>query len=202
MYRVLIFGDSVIAGRGVTKSQSWPVLLSDYLFNNKKFFVYELGINSENSTELLVRLRQEILSRVNKMSSDEKLIIILGIGLNDSKKALGALDTKKLVNDFSANLKKIFKICKHFSSKIILVGPNPVNDARMKELEIPLRNHFISEYSKTIEDVCLFEKASFINIFDFWSKKNYLKYLSDDGMHPSLRGHSIIYKIIAKNIIK
>lgn len=203
MYRVFILGDSVIAGRGVTKSQSWPILLSDYLFNdNQESFVYELGINGESSKGLLVRLRHEISSRVNKIRPDENLIIILGIGLNDSKEATSTLDIKKLIDNFSDNLKELLKICQYFSTKIIFVGPNPVSDSRMKELKIPLLNHFILEYSKAIEAVCILEKVSFINVFDIWPKKDYLRCLSDDGMHPNHFGHSNIYKIIAENITK
>jgi lysophospholipase L1-like esterase len=68
MYNILIFGDSIAAGRKVEKIKSWPLLLSQLLDIKDKDFtlVHNLSIPGETSSGVIKRFPIEAEARCKK----------------------------------------------------------------------------------------------------------------------------------------
>lgn len=87
MYNILIFGDSIAAGRRVEKMKSWPSLLTQFLDKKDKDFtlVHNLSIPGDSTNEVIKRFPVEAEVRCRKKYSGDHSSIIFAVGLNDTK---------------------------------------------------------------------------------------------------------------------
>jgi len=203
MHHILIFGDSIAAGRNVRKTKSWPFLLADLIDknNSKLALTHNLSIAGNTTTDLISRFSQEMRARYKNDSGDCHWVIF-AIGINDSKDIYKNSDRDASLVQFVSNLESLIKESKLFTDKICFIGLTPVDEIKMTNSSIPLTNKNIIEYNIGIKKICKNKDIPFVDIFDSWFSDKYLEFLGDDGIHPNEFGHKKIFEAIKKNYLK
>jgi lysophospholipase L1-like esterase len=203
---IIIFGDSIAYGAW-DEEGGWTQRLRSFLEENfsssdSYYTVYNLGIDAEYTETLIQRIKCESQPRIMKGDS----IFIYNIGINDSsfiKNSNAFLTTKE---KFEKNIQKIIEITKDFSTKIIFMGINPVEESKTNPIPWSksgksYNNERIKGYESILKKVCSKNNVHFIELFDKWSKVDYKKLL-DDGIHPNSKGHEKIFQAVKKYLIE
>lgn len=199
MYNILIFGDSIAAGRKVNKIDSWPFLLVQFLDKKDRDFtlVHNLGISGDSSKEVVERFSVEAESRCKRIYSNDRCSIIFAIGINDAKRVGFKNRCFTSKEKFRNNVNLLIKNAKKYTHHIIFVGLTPVDEQKTMILgNVYFFNKDIEVYEKIIGEECKKRNIIFVSIFEEWLKLDYLGLLSDDGIHPNKRGHQKIFKKI------
>lgn len=199
MYSILIFGDSITAGRCAEKNKIWVSRLVQFFDKKDKdsIIVYNLGVAGESSKELLKRFDIESRARTIRKSPDDTFLIIIAIGINDSKgiNSPDNFNTPKQI--FYKNIQKLIKIAKNYTDKLIFVGPTPVDENKTILFDdVYFLNKNIKKYNKDIKIICKNKKVTFVDILKDWSNKNYRNFLTADGVHSNELGHKKIFEKI------
>lgn len=198
MMNILIFGDSIVAGRGVAKSKSWVSLLCQYFDrqDNSNFLIYNLGIPGESTQEILKRTKAESRARNLHRSPADKTLIFFAVGLNDSKGLGSPQNFNTPLDVFNKNLKELIKIAKIFTLAPLFIGPTPVDEKKTAPIDgyTFFLNQNIKLLNDTIKRICNEEQLIFVEIFKEWSKENYKMFLFEDGVHLNVLGHQQIFQ--------
>ena len=207
MTRVLIFGDSIVQGYFDLQG-GWVQRLRAFVdkknLSGQKphYWVFNLGILGETSTDLLKRIESEIQAR---LEGQKNPLILIGIGGNDS--AFNNKTKSNWVNPkkFASNLKSLIKISRKFTNQIVFVGLTKHNESLVNpcpwDIKISYLNKNILEYNEIVKNVCLKENILFINLEDTLSKLDWDKFLVD-GVHPGSQGHEKIFQIIKSFLLE
>lgn len=195
---IFIFGASVEWGAWDKEKGGWAERLKVYLFNKSdNIFLYNLGIESNTTEDLLKRLDQEIAQRIY---SDEPKkygydpIVIFAIGKNDSIYIhKGPKDkTWVKIDQFEKNLNKLIEKARKFTDKIIFIGPAKVNESETipwEETGESYCNENIEKYNLIVEKICRENKVSFVKTIDLLDKNDL-----EDSLHPNSKGHQKIFE--------
>lgn len=106
---ILVFGDSLSAGYGLSASQSWPSLLQKRLTTERKnYFVVNASISGETSAGGLSRLPIAL-------AQHQPAIVIIELGANDGLRGLAVQDMQK-------NLNRMVALAKQHHAKVLLIG--------------------------------------------------------------------------------
>ena len=106
---ILIFGDSLSAGYGIAREQSWPALLQKKITSaGLNYTVVNASISGETTAGGLSRLPQAL-------SEHRPAIIIIALGANDGLRGL-PLDTMR------NNLRTMIHAAKNAKARILLIG--------------------------------------------------------------------------------
>jgi lysophospholipase L1-like esterase len=180
MFAITIFGDSIVFGRGDNKG--WVGRLKED-FQAKDYYnvVYNLGIPGDTSSTLLKRFDTECKARIQYSRKDDKHVLIIGIGINDSRLINKKPETS--LKKFESNIKQLVKKAKKYTENVIFIGLTQV-DERAKNYEgTSFSNDRIAKYNEIIkkQDVMFIEMP---------------KVSLDDGLHPDSKGYDKMYKII------
>jgi len=203
MFGILSFGDSITLGRGESPNIGWAGRLKKDIetqgFHN---CLFNLGIPGDTTTTLLKRIETEIKSRIRYNYSGDKYIIMIAIGINDSR-GLGSLSTLETKPElFKKNISRLITISKKYTKKVVIVGLTPVNEDFTNPFENTyFSNDLIREYDEILRKSAQKNKNHYINLFNTISRLNYKKLLVD-GIHPNKKGYEEIYKIIKKFLLK
>ncbi|MFH0852058.1 MAG: GDSL-type esterase/lipase family protein [bacterium] len=199
MHRILIFGDSIVAGKGVFKEKSWVSRLAKKLDDTNKYNIaYNLGVPGESTSELIERLELECKTRIEKQPKDDRFVIIFAIGINDSKSVgtIGSFKTPLIT--FSENINNLIQIAYKYSSHLIFIGLTPVDENKTTQIgSACFLNKNIKKYNEVIKNICAERKIVFAEVFEDWTRTDYKNFLSDDGIHPNELGHEKIFKKVA-----
>lgn len=201
MYNILIFGDSIAAGRKVKKESSWAGRLTEFFDEKDKDFtlVHNLSVPGHSTTEVVERFHIEAKARCEKVYPDDHCSIIFAAGINDIK-SIGSknnLSTDK--KEFKSNLKTLIKNSKKYTDHIAFIGLTPVNEQKAAPIgDTYFLNKNIKKYNKIIKDVCKENDIKFLEISRRWLETNYLRLLADDGVHPNKKGHQKIFEATKK----
>lgn len=199
MNNILIFGDSISAGKGVNKNKSWPSLLAQNFDNRDKYstIIYNLSIPGESTNEILLRFSAEVNARYISKSADNSYMIIFAIGINDAKSIGSPNKAITSVNDFNKNIKKLIKLARKYTNRIAFIGLTPVDESKAAQVDTYyFLNKNILNYNNNIKNICVDSKISFIEIARSYAKTNFKRYLANDGIHLNESGHKMIYKKI------
>jgi len=199
MYNILIFGDSISAGRRVDKIKSWPSLLSQALDIKDKDFtlVHNLSIPGESTNEVIRRFPVEAKARCKKIYPDDRASIIFAVGINDTKCINSKDNPVTKLEDFRKNISLLTKSAREYTNHIIFVGLTLVDEQKTAPIDnIYFLNDKIKTYNEIINEECQKRSIIFLNITEECSELNYLNLLSDDGIHPNEKGHQKIFEKI------
>jgi lysophospholipase L1-like esterase len=203
MFGILVFGDSISFGRGESPSIGWSGRLKNY-FEVQEFHncLYELGIPGDTTISLLQRFEIEIKSRINYIRQGDKFIVMIAIGINDSR-GLGSPNNLEIPpRKFESNISKLIQIAKKYTKDIVIIGLTPVDETLTNPFENTyFTNNRIKEYDMLLKKTSLNNKIYYINLFNPISKLNYKKLLAD-GVHPNKKGYQEIYTIIKEDLIR
>jgi len=106
---ILIFGDSLSAGYGISRDVSWANLLQQELKKtHSQYEVVNASISGETTSGGLRRIAKA-------MQAHQPALVILELGANDGLRGLSNSETEK-------NLDKIIKQVRSANAKVLLVG--------------------------------------------------------------------------------
>jgi acyl-CoA thioesterase-1 len=106
---ILVFGDSLSAGYGIPREQSWPVLLEQQLQKEgRSFTVVNASISGETSAGGRARF-------ATALDQFKPAIVILALGANDGLRGLSIAAMKE-------NLAAMIVQAKHHHARLLLVG--------------------------------------------------------------------------------
>ena len=107
--KILIFGDSLSSGYGISIEDSWPELLTKKIKKRKSILsVINRSISGETTSGGIRRL-PKLLSKISPH------IVIIELGANDALRGLPLSQTKK-------NLKKMVELSKRNGAKPLIIG--------------------------------------------------------------------------------
>jgi len=195
MHEITVFGDSITFGRGSQPEKGWCDKLKDY-FETKDYYncLFNLGIPGDTSKGLLRRFDAEASARITFKREEDRQIIIIAIGINDSRLNKGIAETEK--DEFQNNIRELIEKAKKYTKEIVFIGLTPVDEEKTLDYEgTTFTNKRIIEYNHIIRDNCLKENIHYINIIETLLKIDY-KELLDDGLHPNDKGYEKIFIII------
>ncbi|GIW65571.1 MAG: peptidase [Candidatus Parcubacteria bacterium] len=199
MYNILIFGDSIAAGRKVEKIKSWPSLLIQQFDKKDKDFTltHNLSISGESTNEVIKRLPIEAEARCRKIYPDDHSSIIFAVGINDTKCVESIDNPITNAEGFKNNIRLLIKNASKYTNHIIFVGLTPVDERKTTPLDnVYFLNEKIVTYEKIIGDECKKKNIAFLSIAEEWLRSDYLGLLSEDGIHPNEIGHRKIFEKI------
>lgn len=204
MPTILAFGDSITRGTGISRNGGWANLLRQYLDmenveNNKLFYdVYNLGIGGETSKSLLERIGDESKRRIWG-----KTATLIAVGINDSAWVIDKKRNWVSREEYGRNLKKIIKKAENFSHKIILIGPNPIDETKTSPASFDeTLNYFekdLKRYNNIMKNIASDNSILFINLID---QLDDFEDCTIDGLHPNDKGHEKMFEVIRKELIK
>ena len=204
MSRILVFGDSIAYGAWDTARGGWTDRLKVFCMERElenpefDYSVYNLGVSGNNSNNILKRTELEIKQRIWK---NKERIIIFEIGINDSQ--IGKIGIS--VELFKRNIEKLCGIASKYSSKIIFIGLNPIDDSKTNPIpwdkNMFYTNERVEKYNNIIKAICEENKIYFIDMFSEFSKTDYKKLL-EDGLHPNSLGHQKMFEIVKDFLVK
>lgn len=205
---ILCFGDSITYGNWDPRG-GWVGRLREYLdakslenytgadlYSTYYTLTYNLGIPGETSTILAERFEDELAVRYNP---DELNIILIAIGINDSRfyKSAGQHETN--IEDFRQNIWDLEEIAKKYTNDVAFIGLTPVDEARTDPLfwedDAVYKNEYIEKYDAVIKDFCESRKVPFVDVFSAMKNLEVAK-LMEDGIHPNQEGYKVLEEII------
>jgi lysophospholipase L1-like esterase len=205
--RILIFGDSITWGAW-DKEGGWATRLKKYTDQQAMEglenydAVYPLGISGNNTVDLLKRFPIEL---ENRLSDEWNTIVVLAIGINDSKFNFVSQENQVPINKFNQNLREIVKIAKQYTQEIVVVGLTPVDDSLLYPMpwnpNYGYNNANVKKYNTALTKFARENNLPFIALY-----KLLAAYESDealhDGLHPNTKGHRLIFNKIVDELKK
>jgi len=177
--KVLLFGDSLMAGYGLTKEYHLSAVLENNLRKDgQKITIINGSVSGSTSSGGLNRVEWTV-------AEPDLDLIILGLGANDMLRGIEPQETKK-------NLEKIIQIIQNKKIKIILAGmlaPASYGTSYKKEFD-QIYPQLSKKYNLLLIPFLL--KGVALN-----PELNQI-----DGIHPNEKGTLIISKTIKKSILK
>jgi lysophospholipase L1-like esterase len=165
--------------------------------NHRKNRVYNLGISSETSTDLLRRLTSECTPR-------KPDLIILGASSNDARR-VGTNDApcETPIDQYAENLMELIGQALSLCPVLVMIG-HPIDEKHTN----PVRgtNKYFSKtdlekYFDVARNICQKENVPCLDIFKELVDTDYKSGLSDDGLHPNALGHQIIFEILREYLL-
>lgn len=191
--KICIFGDSIVWGARDTQKGGWAERLKTYFMKtDPEIMVYNVGVSSDTTSDLLKRLNAE--ARARKADA-----IIIAIGINDSR----YIDTKGNypvdLETFQSNLKEILEIAQNITDKVLFIGLTPIDES--KTMPIPWRpsmfydEESVSKYSKALEAFCSSNNVQYVSMNGVVDKNEL-----PDGLHPDSNGHEKMYQVVKSKV--
>jgi lysophospholipase L1-like esterase len=199
MHGILCFGDSITFGRGEIPNYSWVWRLRNYFEpKGEHNAVYNLGVSGHNSVDLLKRFDAEATARVRLIRPEDKFLILIAIGQNDSRWTGLPKDNNPYVDEdtFKSNINELINKAKKYKAKLAFIGLFPVNEKFTLPYEDKsFENKRIEAYNNIIKKQCEKNKVLFLNMLEILIKENHIK-LTDDGLHPNSKGYDFMFEKI------
>ena len=173
---ILALGDSLTAGYGIDKKDSYPQLLQNQLnqtFKNFHTKVINAGISGSTTSSALARLKTSI---ERQKTID---ILILALGANDGLRGLP-------IPNIQTNLNKTIQLAVDHHIKVILAG---------MKLPISHGEKYRSSFEKVFQELAQQHPISFIPfLLEKTAAQPHLNL--PDGIHPNEQGHQMIAQTV------
>jgi len=173
---ILIIGDSLSAGLGVTYNQSWPSLLQDRLDKDGyKIKVVNAGISGDTTAG-----GKERLPKLLSQYAPE--IVVIELGGNDGLRGTS-------IDSIESNLRSMIEATLNHEAKIILIGmqlPPNYGNTYAKSFQ-NLFPKLANEYG-----LVLVERLIQRMMNEAWQQS----LMQMDGIHPNAKGHIKIENLI------
>lgn len=167
--RILVLGDSLSAGYGISSTEGWVYLLELQLASEiKDIQIYNASISGETTHGGLSRLP-------TLLESQKPDIVILELGANDALRGSSLAMTKD-------NLDKMIKLSQESGARVLLIGMHiPPNYGRR------YANQFFSMYGELAE---LHQLPLVPFLLDGVATNHEL--MQADGLHPTAKAQPIL----------
>lgn len=204
---LLIFGSSITWGAW-DKEGGWAQRLKNFAddkASSSKFenytAVYCLGVSGDKTTDLLERFDTEVKARIDE---EEKTLILIEIGINDSQYLLEEKEHRVSPDEYRLNLTTLVGKSKQHGADLILVGLTPVDSRVDPTPWTPGKSYrleFVKKYEEILKQVSNEQNTPFIELISKFPEEQY-KDLLVDGLHPSTKGHEIIYEEVKRYLVE
>lgn len=200
--RILVFGDSIAQGYNDAENGGWVRLLQrDYVAEDMTgkscINIINLSVSGHTSQELVTRIESETSTRKN----NDKMVIIIAIGTNDSYEKSGIRRTPEA--DFAQNIDHIIAVAKSFG-KVLMIGPVACVDKRVQptawDEELHYTNERLQKYSTILCERAEHANVSFLELWDTMYRAQQHEETLPDGLHPNTAGHKVIYNEVKKKL--
>lgn len=192
---ILVFGDSIVYGAWDPTGGGWVNRLRQHLeqkvvsSDDVIHRVFNLGVSGETSLDVLKHDPSEI---VNRTKSDHQLVVIFGVGTNDSARVKD-LSPQIAPDEYMKNMAKLITLAKHKEAIVICLSLLGVNESLVApapwHTEIFYRQKYIEEYNNLLRRVTDEQRVSYLDFGDTFTRD---VSLFDDGVHPNSKGHQVI----------
>lgn len=208
MTTILVFGDSIAYGAWDAEG-GWVCRLRKYLDSktlsgkgDSYYNTYNLGVSGDTTANLLARFDAETTARIDEGESQNDLVVIFAIGINDpGMQRAKAPDSPE---EFQRNIEKLSKKAKALTGNVLFIGSHPVDETKTHPVfwdrEMHYDNESIQRDNKIIKRVCAKNDALFIDLSKPFGSS--YKKLLEDGVHPNSEGHKLIYQTVRDFLIK
>lgn len=176
----------VFMGNSIT--EGW--FAHDSLFFKDNGYINR-GISGQTTSQMLIRFRKDVLAL------QPKVVVILA-GTNDIAGNTGFIE----LDDILGNLISMAELAKAHHIKPIICSVLPAFDypwspGKQPNVKIPELNAMIVAY-------CVKNKVQYLDYFKAMAddRQGLPKDLSEDGVHPTLKGNKIMEKLVRQAITK
>jgi acyl-CoA thioesterase-1 len=170
--RIVILGDSLTEGYGVSKENSYPTILENKLkekFPNLK--IINAGTAGATTAIATSSLKWQLKNKPD--------MVLIALGANDGLRGIKVEATKK-------NLEKAIKLLQEKNVKVVLVGMKlPFNYGEEYRTSFEKMYSSLSKQYNTLYLPFLLKGVGGIK-----------KYNISDGIHPNEEGHKIVAKTV------
>lgn len=189
---ILYFGASTVYGAGDLEG-GWVARLRRA--REGKGLVYNLGISSGTSGDLLQRFETELVARLDQRVATA---ITITTGGNDAAFIPSEQRFRVSPEHFAKNLSKLIGIARTYAQYLFIHTLTPVND--LVTINQPGRDRSKSNaqnalFNAQIKRICESQKVPVVDIGRVFLENNYLVLLSADGVHPNAAGHELIFQL-------
>ena len=173
---ILALGDSLTAGYGIDKKDSYPHLLQNQLnqtFKKVHTKVINAGISGSTTSSALARLKA-VIERQKTID-----ILILALGANDGLRGLS-------IPNIQNNLNKTIQLALDHHIKVILAG-----------MKLPTSHgeKYRSSFEKVFQELAQQHPISFLPfLLEKTAMQSHLNL--PDGIHPNEQGHQMIAQTV------
>lgn len=203
MKSIIAFGDSITFGRFDNSRGGWVGRLKEY-FESKDIYhaIYNQGVPGDTTRGLLKRIDTECIPRAKYVWPEDKHIILIGIGINDTRALKTPDNIEVRPDEFEKNIRQIIEIAKKHSKEIAVVGITPLDESVTRPFEDTyFTNARVEEYNELLKAVSKENDILFIDIYTELIGEEYTELLAD-GLHPNPEGYDFIYNIIKNRLIE
>lgn len=204
---LLIFGASITWGAW-DKEGGWAQRIKNFADNKaittdlKNYVaVYCLGVDGDDTNDLLERFDSEVKARIDK---ENKTLILVEIGINDSQYILNENRHRVSPEEYKNNMLKLIAKSNQYDADLLFVGLTPV-DKRVDPIpwrqDSTYRLELVKKYEDIIKEVSREQNVTFIEIMSKFMKRGHRNLLID-GVHPTTEGHKIIYEEVKKYLLE
>jgi len=204
---ITIFGDSIAVGHW-DEAGGWVVRLAKYLSsrciksNYKEWYsVHNFSVSGAGTDSLLDRFPEE----AKALGWGRDSIFIFSIGLNDSVVSVKTGETVTPIEEFRLNLDKLSKISLKYTSNIAFMSLTPVEDSKVNPMpwntEIGYQTSEVLKFNQVVKEFSTKNNFDFINTYNLMVREGLGKVL-EDGVHPSSRGHALIFETVKNYLLK
>ncbi len=204
--KIIVYGSSISWGAW-DKEGGWVERLkkdtsTKTIESREEYYcmLYNLGISGDTSSGILRRFEKELQLRYNE--TDQTLIVIFEVGINDSMYINNQKQFQVPPAVFKSNIRKLFDIAKKYTDKIVFVGGTPVVDSLLDPIPWhtggTYKTSYVEKFNKILLNLCLEKKGIYIDIFSPFKNGDLNKLISPDGAHPNSDGHKVIYEKVKK----
>ncbi len=174
--KLIVVGDSLTEGYGVSKEKAYPALLEKKLLAAKmNWEVINSGISGSTTASAISRIKWVLKSKPN--------LIMLALGANDGLRGLKPVESRK-------NLQAAIEVIQKAQIPLVLAGMMmPPNYGK----------EYQKEFEKIYADLARSNKLIFIP-FLIEGVGGKLDLNLADGIHPNEKGHVIIADHVFKSI--
>jgi len=173
---IVCFGDSITAGFGLDKGQSFPDLLQQDLDRRGlKYRVVNLGMSGDTT--------QDGLSRTMMVAAEKPVIVLLELGGNDGLRGVPLSITQQ-------NLAKMIEEFQQLGSRVVLAGMTlPPNYGQA----------YIAKFEAMYRDLAAKYKLTLIP-FLMQGVGGHDEMMQRDGIHPNAEGAKKVEALVMKTL--
>jgi lysophospholipase L1-like esterase len=174
-------------------------ILSEHTYNRQ---VFNLGVAGDTSSDILKRVCFEVEARCTDESSNN--VLIIAVGVNDSQYDITTGVCRVPVEQTITNFTDILRLTKKHISKTVFVGLADVVDSRLDPVPwVPTHtynNGMIKTYNNTIASFAKDNNTTFISLESVFG--DVAEACLPDGIHPNEEGHERMYNRIQTELLK
>lgn len=196
---ICVFGDSLAWGAWDRELGGWINRLRIHLDSlglgdSSAGLVYNLGIETNTTNDLLSRFENEARERFWETQSNEqenRNVCIFEIGKNDSQYRTTKDAPWVPVEVFEQNIVTLIEKARVICSHVYFVGLAHVDESKTIPWDddgSSYDNENVEIYNAIVEKVCLAQGVRFVKILDLLSVDDLV-----DGVHPHAVGHQKIF---------